>query len=92
MVEWDEKIKMYLYKGCTILQLFYSERRDMPTHLQNEYYWDEIERIDRIVELEGEDERDKEEFDFNAIWNMLGWGRNDKYERFSNNNMCFSLA
>lgn len=73
LVEWDEEIKMYLYKGYLIFPLSYLERRDMPTHLQNEYYWDEIERIDRIVELEGKNEQDKEEFDFNVIWNMLGW-------------------
>ena len=73
LVEWDEEIKMYSYKGYLILPLSYFERRDMPTHLQNEYYWDEIERIDKIVELEGKDEQDKEEFDFNAIWNILGW-------------------
>ena len=72
-MEWDEEVKMYSYKGYMILPLSYSERRDMPTHLQNEYYWDEIERINRIVELEGKDGQDKEEFDFNAIWNMLGW-------------------
>lgn len=73
LVEWDEEGKMYSYKGCMIFPLSYLERRDMPTHLQNEYYWDEIKRIDRIIELENKDEQDKEEFDFNAIWNMLGW-------------------
>lgn len=73
LVEWDEECKMYLYKGYMILPLSYLERRDMPTHLQNEYYWDEIKRIERIIELESKEEQDKEEFDFNAIWNMLGW-------------------
>lgn len=73
LVEWDEEAKIYSYKGYVILPLSYLERRDMPTHLQNEYYWDEIKRIDRIIELENKDEQDKEEFDFNAIWNMLGW-------------------
>lgn len=73
LVEWDEEAKIYSYKGYAILPLSYLERRDMPTHLQNEYYWDEIKRIDKIIELEGKDEQDKEEFDFNAIWNMLGW-------------------
>ena len=73
LVKWDEEAKMYLYKGYMILPLSYLERRDMPTYLQNEYYWDEIKRIDRIIELEGKDEQDKEEFDFNAIWDMLGW-------------------
>lgn len=76
LVHWDEEVKMYSYKGYMILPLSYLERRDMPTHLQNEYYWDEIERIDRIVELEGkeeQEEKDKKEFDFNAIWNILGW-------------------
>lgn len=73
LVEWDEKVKMYSYKGYMILPLSYLERRDMPTHLQNEYYWDEIGRIDKIIELEGKEEQDKKEFDFNAIWNILGW-------------------
>lgn len=73
LVEWDEEIKMYSYKGYMILPLSYLERRDMPTHLQNEYYWDEIKRIKRIIELESKEEQDKKEFDFNAIWNMLGW-------------------
>lgn len=73
LVKWDEDVKVYSYKGYMILPLSYLERRDMPTHLQNEYYWDEIERIDRIVELESKDKKDKEEFDFNAIWNILGW-------------------
>lgn len=74
-VEWDEESKMYSYKGYMILPLSYLERRDMPTHLQNEYYWDEIKRIDRIIELESKDKQDKEGFDFNAIWNMLGWDK-----------------
>ena len=73
LVEWDEDIKMYSYKGYMILPLSYLERRDMPTHLQNEYYWDEIWRIDKIIELKGKDKQDKEEFNFNAIWNILGW-------------------
>lgn len=73
LVEWDEKVKMYSYKGYMILPLSYLERRDMPIHLQNEYYWDEIGRIDKIIELEGKEEQDKKEFDFNAIWNILGW-------------------
>lgn len=64
---------MYSYKGYMILPLSYLERRDMPNHLQNEYCWDEIKRIDRIIELESKKEQDKKEFDFNAIWNILGW-------------------
>lgn len=75
LVEWDEDVKMYSYKGYMILPLSYLERRDMPNHLQNEYYWDEIKRIDRIIELESKKEQDKKEFDFNAIWNILGWER-----------------
>lgn len=59
-VEWDEESKMYSYKGYMILPLSYLERRDMPTHLQNEYYWDEIKRIDRIIELKSKDKQDKE--------------------------------
>ena len=73
LVEWDEEAKIYSYKGYMILPLSYLERCDMPTHLQNEYYWDEIGRIDRIIELESKEEQDKKEFDFNEIWNMLGW-------------------
>lgn len=73
LVEWDEDVKMYSYKDYMILPLSYLERRDMPTHLQNEYYWDEIWRIDKIIELESKEEQGKKEFDFNAIWNILGW-------------------
>ena len=76
LVEWDEKVKMYSYKGYMIIPLSYLERRNMPTHLQNEYYWDEIGRLDKIIELEGKEEKeeqDKKEFDFNAIWDILGW-------------------
>lgn len=76
LVKWDEKAKMYLYKGYEIFPLPYLERRNMPIHLQNEYYWGEIERIDKIVELkskEKKEEQGKKEFDFSVIWNMLRW-------------------
>lgn len=36
LVEWDEEVKMYSYKGYMILPLSYLERCNMPTHLQVE--------------------------------------------------------
>lgn len=52
LVTWDKVNKQYLYKDSTILPLSYSEQISMPLHLQNEYYWDEITRIDNICNLQ----------------------------------------
>ena len=50
LVEWDKENKVYTYKGFQIIPLSYQEQIAMPTHLQNEYYWGEIEHINRVVE------------------------------------------
>lgn len=52
LVEWDNVNKVYVYKGNRIYPLSYKEQIEMPTHLQNEYYWGEIAHIDKIVEEE----------------------------------------
>lgn len=55
LVVWDTKNRYYLYKNNKILPLSYQEQRDMPLHLQNEYYWDEINRIDHIEDLKSKE-------------------------------------
>lgn len=52
LVDWDNKNKVYIYKGHKIYPLSYKEQIEMPTHLQNSYYFGEIEHIDRIVKEE----------------------------------------
>ena len=49
LVEWDKENKVYMYKGFCIIPLSYQEQVAMPTHLQNEYYWGEIEHIDEVI-------------------------------------------
>ena len=50
LVEWDNENKVYMYKGFRIIPLSYQEQVAMPTHLQNSFYWGEIEHINRVVE------------------------------------------
>lgn len=50
LVEWDNKNKIYMYKGFRIIPLSYYEQIEMPAHLQNEYYWGEIEHINRVID------------------------------------------
>lgn len=52
LVEWDNGNKVYIYKGHKIYPLSYKEQIEMPIHLQNSYYWGEMEHIDRIVKEE----------------------------------------
>lgn len=52
LVDWDSENKVYIYKGHKIYPLSYKEQIKMPTHLQNSYYFGEIEHIDRIVKEE----------------------------------------
>ena len=49
LVEWDKENKVYTYKGFRIIPLSYHEQVEMPIHLQNEYYWGEIEHIDEVI-------------------------------------------
>lgn len=49
LVEWDDDNKVYLYKGHKIYPLSYKEQIEMPTHIQNSYYWGEIKHIDKVV-------------------------------------------
>lgn len=69
LVEWDNGNKVYIYKGHKIYPLSYKEQIEMATHLQNSYYWGEIEHIDRIVEAEEIREKNSktEEVDFNKL-------------------------
>lgn len=50
LVEWDKENKVYMYKGFRIIPLSYQQQIEMPTHLQNSYYWGEIEHINRVAE------------------------------------------
>jgi hypothetical protein len=50
LVEWDKENKVYIYKGFRIIPLSYQQQIEMPTHLQNSYYFGEIEHINRVVE------------------------------------------
>lgn len=45
LVEWDNDNKVYTYKGHKIYPLSYKEQVGMATHLQNSYYWGEIDLI-----------------------------------------------
>lgn len=69
LVEWDNGNKVYIYKGHKIYPLSYKEQIEMATHLQNSYYWGEIEHIDRIVEAEEIRAKNSkiEEVDFNKL-------------------------
>lgn len=69
LVEWDNGNKVYIYKGHKIYPLSYKEQIEMATHLQNSYYWGEIEHIDRIVEEEEIRAKNSktEEIDFNKL-------------------------
>lgn len=69
LVEWDNGNKVYIYKGHKIYPLSYKEQVEMTTHLQNEYYWGEIEHINRIIEAEEIRAKNtkEEEIDFNKL-------------------------
>lgn len=67
-VEWDKEKKVYKYKGHDIFPLSFNEQNEMPLHIQNEYYWDEITRIDRIVEVE---QKDSEQQKYNITVPMV---------------------
>lgn len=51
LVQWDRDRKEYIYRGHHILPLSIQEQIGMPLHLQHEYYWSEIEHIDRIEDF-----------------------------------------
>lgn len=75
LVTWDANSKCYLYKDKQILPLSFKEQRDMPIHLQNEYYWDEINHIDKIYTLNNDDINEYNENDvqeaFNEWWQLV---------------------
>lgn len=79
LVEWDKINKVYIYKEYEIIPLSYKQQYEMPLHLQNEYYWMEISRIDEVIESKKKSiEQSKfpqksidEQLD--EIWEMLGW-------------------
>lgn len=76
LVEWDNGNKVYTYKGHKIYPLSYKEQIEMPTHLQNSYYWGEMEHIDRIVKEEertlNENGQKELEEALNMFWESVG--------------------
>ena len=76
LVEWDKENKDYMYKGFRIIPLSYHEQVEMPIHLQNEYYWGEIERINEVIKsrenksnIDGQAEMQKA---MNIFWESVG--------------------
>ena len=76
LVEWDKENKVYMYKGFRIIPLSYHEQVEMPIHLQNEYYWGEIEHIDEVIKrrenksnIDGQAEIQKA---MNIFWKSVG--------------------
>lgn len=79
LVEWDNENKAYMYKGFRIIPLSYREQVEMPIHLQNEYYWGEIEHINRVVEDREKSHKTVEEAQaelkeaMDMFWESIGW-------------------
>lgn len=80
-VTWDKENKIYLYKGYEIFPLSFQEQIKMPVHLQNEYYWSEINHIEKILELNNKRakmniETEQSDFDeaMNIFWESIGLG------------------
>ena len=73
LVEWDNKNKVYIYKGKSIIPLTIKERIAMPVHLQNEYYWEEIKYIeDRLNSFNNKSEEPSNKIDstLDMLWNL----------------------
>lgn len=60
IVEWDKVNQIYKYKGKEIVPLSYNEQVKMPIHLQNEYYWGEINRIDETERMKQSEAQEKQ--------------------------------
>lgn len=43
---------MYIYKEHEIFPLSFDEQYRTPLHIQDSYYWDELNRIDKQIEIE----------------------------------------
>lgn len=76
-VVWDKENKVYLYKGYKIFPLSFQEQTKMPVHLQNEYYWSEINRIEKILEFNNKKtniEANQADLDeaMNMFWESVG--------------------
>ena len=77
LVTWDDIEKVYKYQNHSIIPLTYDEQVTMPMHLQNEYYWDEISYIDKIIESENRtsnvkfDPTKTAQYAFDEWWNMV---------------------
>ena len=76
LVKWDKENRVYMYKDFRIIPLSYHEQVEMPIHLQNEYYWGEIERIDEVIKsrenksnIDGQAELQKA---MNIFWESVG--------------------
>lgn len=52
LVSWNNETKMYNYKGHEIFPLSFDEQYSTPMHIQTSYYWDELNRIDKQIEIE----------------------------------------
>lgn len=50
LVTWDKEKQMYVYKENEIFPLSFDEQYRTPQHIQDSYYWDEINRINRLIE------------------------------------------
>lgn len=75
LVTWDDIEKVYKYQNHNIIPLTYDEQITMPMHLQNEYYWGEIQLINNALKFND----DIKEYDYNTScekafdewWNMI---------------------
>lgn len=52
LVTWDKEKQMYIYKEHEIFPLSFDEQYRTPLHIQDSYYWDEISRINRQIEID----------------------------------------
>ena len=71
LVEWDKEKKVYMYRGHKIVSLSYKEQCEMPLHLQNNYYWDEISIIDKIEDFPVSNSTETADEGLNFFFKML---------------------
>lgn len=62
LVTWNDTEKVYKYQNHDIIPLTYDEQITMPIHLQNEYYWGEIQLINNVLKFND----NIEEYDYNT--------------------------
>ena len=75
LVTWDDIEKVYKYQNHNIIPLTYDEQITMPIHLQNEYYWGEIQLINNVLKfndnIEGYDYNTSSQKAFDEWWSMV---------------------